>query len=65
MLHALYGNSDTDTRRWLPIREHTDLTTKIPFDFISQRFIHVPRKANGKLNLKSFSDELRARVTAF
>ncbi|QFT71783.1 GAF domain-containing protein [Ruegeria sp. THAF33] len=59
MMHAHYGNSPEDIRRWLPIREDKERTSDLPFDFAEQRFVFVPRKGNA-LN----ADQFEAMVSA-
>lgn len=60
MLHVLSQNEQSSSESWIPIREVEP--PPIPFDFIAQRILIVPRLQSGELNEKLFGEQLRKRV---
>ena len=54
MLHALRSSRLASTVAWIPIREADDRTDSIPFDFVTERMIQVPRESNGALMVDEF-----------
>jgi len=64
MMHANMSAQITDEpRAWIPIREKD--SPAMPFDFLSERTIKVPRISGGTLNEESFKFQLRARIEGF
>lgn len=59
MLHVLSQDDESSARGWIPIREDEP---PIPFDFVAQRTLLVPRLQNGELNGKRFEEQLRRRM---
>jgi len=60
MLHVLSQHDQSSAAAWVPIREQEP--PPIPFDFIAQRILTVPRLQSGELNEKLFVEQLRKRI---
>ncbi len=64
MLYALRNSRLSPTTAWIPVRESDDRTEPVPFDFVAERMILVPRENTGKLQVKPFTDELTKGMDA-
>ncbi|MFK7997924.1 MAG: hypothetical protein AB8B87_27620 [Granulosicoccus sp.] len=64
MLYALRSSQFAATIAWIPIRESDENTNSIPFDFVVERMIQVPRAENGELVLKEFDQRLTSGIDA-
>lgn len=60
MLHVLSQHDQSSAAAWIPVREQEP--PPIPFDFIAQRILTVPRLQSGELNEKLFVEQLRKRI---
>jgi hypothetical protein len=60
MLHALYHTDADASDGWIPMREPD--SPPLPFDFITERMLKVPRQSDGELNEHQFKSDLRARI---
>lgn len=60
MLHVLSQSDQSLSEAWLPIRE--EKPPPIPFDFVAQRVLFVPRLQSGELNEKLFRERLKKRI---
>jgi hypothetical protein len=61
MMHAYEITVTSPMIGWIPVREGG--SSQIPFDFVTQRTIWIPRRSNGKLNKQEFRDTLKTRLT--
>ena len=64
MLYALRSSHLASTVAWIPIRETDDLTDSVPFDFVVERMIQVPRCTDGNFMADDFDASLRAAINA-
>lgn len=64
MLYALRSSHLAATVAWIPIRESEELTDSVPFDFVTERMVKVPRDQKGDLLLEQFENELRSKLDA-
>ena len=64
MLYALRSSHLASTVAWIPIREADEFTDSVPFDFVVERMIQVPRDEKGKLLVEDFHGKLRAAIDA-
>ncbi len=64
MLYALRNSRLSPTTAWIPVRETEDWTEPVPFDFVAERMILVPRGNNGKLQGEKFDEELKKGIDA-
>jgi hypothetical protein len=64
MLYALRNSRLAQTGAWIPVREGDDRTEAVPFDFVAERMIQVPRGEDGNLLSKEFDEELKKRIDA-
>lgn len=60
MLHVLSQSDQSLSEAWLPIREEEP--PPIPFDFVAQRVLFVPRLKSGELDEKFFRERLKKRI---
>lgn len=64
MLHELQGKRDATASRWIPIREGSEVSPALPFDFAGDRVITVPRADGvGPVDEESFTEMLRSAVS--
>jgi len=64
MLYALRNSPVSATQAWIPVREPDDFTDDVPFDFVAERMIQVPRTKSGKLLQDELEAVLRSRIDA-
>jgi len=64
MLYALRNTRAAPTTAWIPVREADDRTDPVPFDFVAERMIQVPRRKDGALLVEVFSEMIRKRIDA-
>jgi hypothetical protein len=64
MLHALKNSRLSPTTAWIPVRETEDRTETMPFDFVAERMILVPRGKTGKLQIEEFEEDLKKGIDA-
>ena len=64
MLYALRNSRLAPTVAWIPVREADDRTEAVPFDFVAERMIQVPRSEGGNLLVEEFGEVIRKRINA-
>jgi hypothetical protein len=64
MLHALRNSRLAPTTAWMPIREADDRTEAVPFDFVAERMLQVPREEDGTLRIERFKEEFKKGIDA-
>lgn len=60
MLQAHVNSPTEKPTAWIPIREKN--SSKLPFDFASQRMVIIKRGKDGKINKQAFFDELERQI---
>lgn len=64
MMYALRNSRLSPTTAWIPVREAENWTEPVPFDFVAERMILVPRGNNGKLQSVKFDEEIKKGMDA-
>ncbi len=62
MLHSLTNAPAGRPSGWVPVRERR--SSRVPFDFASERIVIVPRNENGEVMEERFRSDLRRRMRA-
>src|SRR6266542_1049872 len=62
MLHSLTNAPAGRPSGWVPVREKR--SSRVPFDFASERIVIVPRNENGEVMEERFRSDLRRRMRA-
>jgi hypothetical protein len=62
MLHSLTNSPASTPSGWIPIREKE--SSRMPFDFASERVLIIARNNNGELLEERFRSDLRRRMAA-
>ncbi len=64
MLYALRHSRMSSTVAWIPVRESSEVSGTVPFDFVAERMIQVPRGEDGSVVAGEFSDKLQNGIDA-